>query len=470
MSSDLLHRPVRVVEVPFGDPAPPAPERLPLGWAQWAIWRAIRRTVPDDAYFNVSRVVPVSGRVADASVTAVARAVAALVERHEALRTRLCDLGEHPEQDVHAGGVLGVDVDEGGPVDADARATAQHRELSAARFDHVGEWPVRVVLIAAQGRVTHAVLVFSHVAVDGNGADVVARELRLLLLRGKLPPLSAVSPRRIVARQHSAAGARMSAAAVDHWIDGYSRIPPVAFPLRPGTQQTPRFWSGLLTSPALDAASGVLAARHRTSTSTVLLTAASAVVAVTGGHPTVGVHVIVNNRFATDLRDSVAMLSLDGLFVVDVPAGSTLEGLLAAARGPALRAYRHAQYDVPALTEALAECSRRRAAEIDPQCCFNDQRVVDGAAARWAKDDDVASRLTDLGAATTFEWRHKQETLNCGSCFHVVSTPSGLGLAFTADTARVPPDGIRAVLFAVEQMVTRAAAGTEPAHAQQRSH
>lgn len=469
MTDGLLHRPVQVVEMPFGDPSAAAPERLALGWAQWAIWRAIRDTVPDDAYFNIGRIVRVPERVADASATVVTHAVVALVERHEALRTRLCDPGAHPEQGVHAGGVLEanvveVNVVEGGPADdaaATARAAEQHRELVATRFDPVGQWPVRVSLIVARGRVTHVVLVFSHIAVDGHGADVVARELRLLLLRGTLPRLSARTPRQIVARQHSAAGARMSAAAVDHWVDGYSRIPPAAFPLRPGTQQAPRFWSGLLTSPALDAAAGVLAARHRTSTSTVLLTAVSAVVAATGGHPTTGVHVIVNNRFAPDLRDSVAMLSLDGLFVLDVPVGSTLDGLLAAARGPALRAYRHAQYDVLAMTEALAECGRRRAVEIDPQCCFNDQRVVDGAgSARWASADDVASRLAELGAATTFAWRHKQESLNCGSCFHVMSTPTGLGLAFTADTARVPPDRIRAVLFAVEHAVIRTAAGS----------
>jgi hypothetical protein len=462
--SGLLQRPLRVVEVPFGDPGGAPPERLPLGWAQWAIWRAIRATAPDDAYFNIGRVVPVAARIADAGVAAVARAVAVLVERHEALRTRLCDPGEHPEQGVHTGGVLRVDVvevDPLDPVDAAARAAERHRELAAVRFDHVVDWPVRVSLVVAQNRVTHVVLVLSHVAVDGHGADVVARELRLLLLRGTLPPLSARTPRQVVAHQRSTAGARMSAAAVEQWVESYSRMPPTAFPPHPGTRLTPRFWSGLLTSPALEAAAGVLAARHRCSTSTVLLTAVSAVVAATGGHPTAGVHVIVNNRFAPELRDTVAMLSLDGLFVLDVPAGSTLDDLLVAARGPALRAYRHAQYDVPAMTAALAACGRRRGVGIDPQCCFNDQRVVDGAgSARRAGEDDVAARLAGLRAATTFVWRHKQESLNCGSCFHVVSTPAGLGLALTADTVRLSPERIRAALLAVEHIVIRAAVGS----------
>ncbi|MFD0889811.1 hypothetical protein ACFQ08_35170, partial [Streptosporangium algeriense] len=61
----------------------------PLTWGQRAIWDAIRKTAPDDHYFNFGRVLAVPRRARPLTVARAAEVLGALVERHESLRTRM---------------------------------------------------------------------------------------------------------------------------------------------------------------------------------------------------------------------------------------------------------------------------------------------------------------------------------------------------------------------------------------------
>ncbi|PWS46812.1 non-ribosomal peptide synthetase condensation domain protein, partial [Streptomyces sp. ZEA17I] len=84
--------------------------RAPLTWGQRAIWHAIRRTAPNDHYFNIGRVLPLADRGRPATVAGATAALTALVERHESLRTRLelsAD-GTEAAQDLAATGSLPV--------------------------------------------------------------------------------------------------------------------------------------------------------------------------------------------------------------------------------------------------------------------------------------------------------------------------------------------------------------------------
>lgn len=70
--------------------------RAPLTWGQRAIWHAIRRTAPNDHYFNIGRVLPLADRGRPATVAEAVRALGGLMGRHEALRTRLEAPGGRP--------------------------------------------------------------------------------------------------------------------------------------------------------------------------------------------------------------------------------------------------------------------------------------------------------------------------------------------------------------------------------------
>ncbi|XQE88028.1 condensation domain-containing protein [Streptomyces microflavus] len=442
--------------------------RAPLTWGQRAIWHAIRRTAPNDHYFNIGRVLPLADRGRPATVADAVRALGALMERHEALRTRLELLADGQEtaagQRLAATGRLPVTLAHArDPADAERTAHALLDRLSATRFAYTSEWPVRAALVAVGDRVTHAVLVLCHLAADGHGAEVLVRDLRLLVRRGSAGRPPAATPLDLAREQHGDAGRRRGAAALAHWEAGYRAAPATMFP-EPVAAPAPRFWTGRIVSPALARAVAAVATAHRVSGSTVLLTAAAVLVAAGQGHRTAAVMPIVGNRTAAGHRDLVTTLSQDGLFVLDLAAAGTPEpsftDLLPAAYRSALRSYRAAVYD-PVEWDALGERLRtERGAEVHPYCCFNDMRLVERPAPPGPAP--TAAELAELGGRTVFGFPATQERVACRYCLHITEECDALAVSLTADTAYLPPETIRAHLYGIEELVVTAAAGRSP--------
>ncbi|GAA3123798.1 hypothetical protein [Streptosporangium carneum] len=134
----------------------------PLTWGQRAIWDAIRKTAPDDHYFNFGRVLEVPRRARPLTVARAAEVLGALVERHESLRTRLGpgprpgtetgpETGPEPEpsQVLAAGGSIPITISDGDP-------ELLLRRLAETAFDYTGEWPLRVGLVVAGDPAEHA--------------------------------------------------------------------------------------------------------------------------------------------------------------------------------------------------------------------------------------------------------------------------------------------------------------------------
>ncbi|MGA6174811.1 condensation domain-containing protein [Streptomyces sp. NPDC012600] len=440
--------------------------RAPLTWGQRAIWHAIRRTAPNDHYFNIGRVLPLADRGRPATVAEAVRAVAALMERHEALRTRLelsSDGGE-AAQDLAATGTLPVTLAHA-PDEAEAERTAHVLldRLSATRFAYASEWPVRAALVAVGDRVTHAVLVLCHLAADGHGAEVLVRDLRLLVRRGSAGRPPATTPLDLAREQHGETGRRRGAAALAHWEAGYRAAPATMFPAPVAEPRAPRFWTGRIVSPALARAVAAVATAHRVSGSTVLLTAAAVLVAAGQGHRTAAVMPIVGNRTSAAHRDLVTTLSQDGLFVLDTGTPQdtpTFTDLLPTAYRAALRAYRAAVYD-PVEWDALGERLRTESGtEVHPYCCFNDMRLVERPAPPGPAP--TAAGLAELRDRTVFGFPATQERVACRYCLHITEEGDALAVSLTADTVYLPPEMIRAHLYGIEELVVASASGRAP--------
>ncbi|WP_214110874.1 condensation domain-containing protein [Acrocarpospora catenulata] len=405
----------------------------PLTWGQRAIWEAIERTAPDDHYFNFGRIVQLGAR--PASVSGALWALARLVERHESLRTRIVD----GRQALAAAGeltvVLGADPD------------ALLAELTATAFDYAREWPLRVGLVTTGAEVTHIVLAFCHHAADGLGAEEAVRDLRLLLLRGEPRGSRPPQPLDIARWQSSPEGRRVAEEAAWHWEREHRRIPPTMFQLPSGAGESPPIWRAVLRSPAVDLAAQRIAVQHGTSTSNVLLTAVTALVAEMTGHETVAMLPIVSNRFRADTRGAVSTLSQEGLFVLDVEKVPFAE-LLALARPAALRAYRSAYHDPADRARVLAEVGEDRGTPVHPWCCFNDMRFADHAVYR---DDALIRRA--LGESS-LSWPMSQEQLNCRFCVHVSGT---MEVSVTADTRWLSRADMERFLRGLEDRLVEAA-------------
>ncbi|GHJ47708.1 hypothetical protein Cs7R123_50500 [Catellatospora sp. TT07R-123] len=436
----------------------------PLTWGQYAIWAAIGRTAPHDHYFNLTRVLTPPDRCRPLGVDDALARIGAALSRHPTLRTRI--VPQDPAAQVHPGGPvrqeiiaeLAVDVRtvEAADDDAAAQTAADLAEqLAATAFGYGTEAPVRLGLVLVGGAVARVALALCHLATDGHGADILVRDLRLGLL-GRTGPAPG-DPAVVVAEEASAAGRDRSDGVVAAWHDAYLALPPSMFPTVRAQPQPVRWWVGRLTSPALGLAAAALAARHRTSVSSVLLAATAALVGADGAGDRAAVLTIVGNRFDPARRDLVATLSQEGLFTLDTTADDFAD-LLRPAWRESLRAYRSGYYDQAALDAALARVGQRRGETIHPMCCFNDMRLVDlppGPA-------PTAEQVHAARSATVFAWAPPQPQVGCRFCAHVTAAGPALTYQVTGDTRYLPPKRIEAFALALEDLVVSAVDGPAP--------
>ncbi|WP_214102642.1 condensation domain-containing protein [Acrocarpospora catenulata] len=426
----------------------------PLTWGQQGIWEAMGRNPP--GHFNIGRVLMVPRRGGVEAVEA-ARAVGRLVERHEALRTRVVVTGE-PRQVVSAAGRIPlrvVEAEPGGDTAAEMLA-----EIAAEEFDHAVEWPIRVGLVTSGGRVRWVVLVLSHLAADGHATEIVVRDMRRLLRQGSIGGPSPAQPLDLAYDQR-ARGARRTSGAVAFWTGQYERLPPATFtPDYPGRGHRRL----RLTSETLAVAVDRLAARHQVSSSTVLLAATAALVGARTGNAAVALSTVVGNRFSNGLREMVTTLDQLGLFVLDLDGGPSLDELVPRAWRAALTAYRHAYYEQPELDRALARLGEDRGAELNPYGCFNDVR----RAASAPKPSPNVPKATDTqnvhnGSAdknSRLDRLPAPEGLRCRFCLLVLDHEEDTGavvLQLTADTRCLPPEQVEGFLPELENLVLAAA-------------
>lgn len=316
----------------------------PLTWGQ----RHVLRT--GDAAAPQVRVVPVP----DLPVPRASDALARLVSRHEALRTRLT--GED-EQRVLDTGTLSVELVRCGPGES-MYAAEQARERLGGPFDR-GDWPLRAALVAVGDAVRHAVLVVCPFAVDHDGMELVAKDLALLL-RGAIPARSAPQPADDARLQRSAHGARLTGSAIRFWTEELGRLEPATAGAR-GERRT-----ASLRSVAMDTAVHSIAGRHGVSASTVYLAATAGLLGALTGARVAGLRTVVSNRFYPDRRDVVAAIAQDGVLVLDL-AAPTFGDLVQSARRETMRSHRFARYDPDLLADAVSAA---------PFACFDDSRLL----------------------------------------------------------------------------------------------
>ncbi|BCJ68625.1 condensation domain-containing protein [Polymorphospora rubra] len=440
--------------------AAPTPS-APITWGQRALWMAILRKPEYQPNINLRRVVTVPRRApAD-----VLRAIGALLTRHSSLRTRLRTVDGDLRQDVVDNGthpVLLVPADvtaDGVPVDVGAADVARVADETAARlastaFDHAEELPQRIALVLVAGRVRQVVIVFSHTTVDFRAAELVLRDLRLLLLRGAIDSPAGLQSVDVARREHDAGARRRGERAVARWVDGYGRLPRETLP-EVGPPLSPRFRRGVLVSAAADTAVRMIANRHQVTSSTVILAATSLVLATWSGNDVVGVYTMVSNRSLPGYDEAIAKLNQLGMVVVDLADRPTFADLLPRVWSAAMNAYRSAYYDPADMRTAFEAAGYPYATGINAHCYLNDIRLATDA--DLFGHDTSPARVRAALAESSFNWAESFDAFTWRTRLEIVDRPGGLGLALTADTAHLPPDRAERLLRDLDRLLVEAA-------------
>jgi hypothetical protein len=424
----------------------------PLTHGQQYIWRSLRLKAVDDQP-NPVVAVRLHG---DVRLSAVADAVTALMSAYESLRTRLATGADGSVQQVVVGaGALRIDLFE----DAEADA-CDERELAfrwgGTGFDHFTDFPLRVNVVARDGRIRWLVVTVSHLAADMHGLDIVIGFLLRALSGETAEVLRSVTGRHPLdqaAYEVSATGRRRAQRSLDFWEQQLRRFP--RFTLSARSPSTPRYWRGLLTSPAMAQAVPVLAERSGVSPSAVVL---AALALSFRGRDTgdYAMTVVYGNRHAPELAGSVMNLP-QRVPVVVSPDPHGFAATARSAHAQALRAYRHAQYPPDALAALIREVSAERGCELSVPT-FNSH--VDNDAWAQAELGLTADGLMGLTARTTFRWTERFPDDIEKVRFVDLYEPDTISLY--ADTCYVTPEENERLLRETERILVDAALDARP--------
>lgn len=414
-----------------------------LTWGQQEIWAPMELTGASITMGGVTRLPP------GVTLVVVAAILRYVMSRHPSLRTRfeLDSEGRPCRQVLSSSGEISLEI-----VDAtgDPAVTAEetlHR-YRTTDFDHAHEWPVRMAVVRWQGELTHVVTVYSHLAIDAGGLDVLRADLALNgpLAIGAVaehPSPSAMPPLEQARRQREPAGLRRSETALRYWESLLLSIPPRRF--HPAQEREPRYWAASYDSPAAMLAIRRIASRMGVDTGPVVLAAfAVALASVTDSHPSV-MQVVVNNRFRPSLAQTVSPVNQTGLCVIDV-AGVSFDEVVTRAFQSSVAAHKYAYYDAAARNALIARLG------VDVACFVNDRR-------RPTKSEPVPdeAEVHEALSRGEFRWAHRQSRPTDRCFLDIDDRADTLACTLAVDTRYVSPEELETCLRRIESVVVRAA-------------
>ncbi len=171
--------------------AQPRPDALPLSYAQERLWLLEQIGGLSSAY-NLAAAVRLRGALDGA---ALERSFAAIVGRHEALRTRFAVVNESPAQVINPAGSFELAIEDLSELPEGERAAAARQRigvLAQRRFDLERGPLFRAHLLRLSAEEHIAVVVMHHIVSDGWSTGVLIREVGALYAafsQGRASPL-----------------------------------------------------------------------------------------------------------------------------------------------------------------------------------------------------------------------------------------------------------------------------------------
>jgi hypothetical protein len=402
------------------------------------------------------------------SVDDVAAAASVLIARHESLRTTYLP-GEPPRQRVAASGVQMLEVcslGEGqwGPMDRSAVAEALVRWMRES--PDPARRPVRIVMAIAHGpgdRVIACAAGFTHVAVDQGSIEILKRDFAGLLSdparrqagRPGHQPLDQAELEATPAERHRAD------VALAYQREQTRRMHGFLYAL-PGAGSGGEALAVELSSVAAAMAVRRVAARTRTSRSSVLLAAIAAAVARRANYPGLAFPVLSSNRFERHLVNYVGTLAQGSIATIET-GGRSFDELVRHTWTRVVEASRHARYDT-AKRDAINELiEHERGLRFRFPPLFNN--LVPESWSGLTAGIGFHPQETGVALARTeLRWRPMPGTsMDEGTPFQFRLNQIDGCLRLDVWSALLPQAELESVLLAVERLLAAAAHGDVPA-------
>jgi hypothetical protein len=323
-----------------------------------------------------------------------------------------------------------------------------------ARFDFHSDWPLRMAVLMHRGACAYLVWALSHLAADGGGH---------LLLGADLKAGADGGPRRtqlpdIAHSEQTPQLRQLSSRTMRHWESQLRHIPAQTFgePVKPEGPE-PRYWQARFRSQAAHLAMLAIAKRTGTDASRVTLALiATAIARATGVRP-LTLKVMVNNRFRPGLADVIAPIAQNSVVTIDV-ADTTVDEVVARARGASLAAGMRAYYDPDDLREVMARMDAERGYPAGVTCRVNDQRAMIMRAEEADGPGEVTpEQVAGALAETSLTWLGQRDNMHEQANILIENQPGVLSLHMLWDRWSLADGQVETLLRGVEQVAVEAA-------------
>ncbi|HVV22894.1 MAG TPA: condensation domain-containing protein [Pseudonocardiaceae bacterium] len=377
----------------------------------------------------------------------VTAALAVLLARHEALRTRF----PSDTQEVLGSGTLLVEVHRDG-ADADSLVAT----LRSRGVDFRTGLPLRVAVAVDGDTVAAVVAVYSHMAVDFGSMALIGRQFTELV---GSPAAHVVGepghqPLDQAAVERSPRGSRAAEAALRYWESLLRTAPQAVYPVPPPARPGTGLRICVLESPAAGVALGTVSARTKSSPQVVLLAAVCAVLGWRTGTSRCVFASVSGNRFRLRLREYVGSLAQDGLLALDVDA-SSFDELVARAARATLAANTHSMFDAPRLWRIIDEVGHDRGTAFTRDFSLND------LSSHLPFPEPSVDAAGDATGPTVVRWTESADFPVVMMCNPAKLAPE-LMLALTVDLRHVGEAETELLLRGVERLLVAAAAENVP--------
>ena len=434
--------------------AGPQAGTLPLTWGQKAILQDMRDS-GNQFSMGGRYELPEGSSVGDAAAR-----LSGLVGRHASLRMRLrADDAGQPCQEIAGSGDIGLDIlavpDDADRADVTRYAADLMETWPLAPFDFHSDWPLRMAVLKHRGACAYLVWALSHLAADGGGH---------LLLGADLKAGADGGPRRtqipdIAHSEQTPQLRQLSSRTMRHWESQLRHIPAQTFgePVTPEDRAGPRFWQARFRSPATHLAMLAIAKRTGTDASRVTLALiATAIARATGVQP-LTLKVMVNNRFRPGMADVIAPIAQNSVVTIDV-ADTTVDEVVARARGASLTAGMRAYYDPDDLREVMARLDAERGYPAGVTCRVNDQRaMIMRAEEADGRGEVTPEQVAGKLAETSLTWLGQRDNMHEQANILIENRPGVLSLHMLWDRWSLTDGQVEALLRGVEQVAVEAA-------------
>ncbi|MEU3522502.1 non-ribosomal peptide synthase/polyketide synthase [Streptomyces sp. NPDC038707] len=324
---------------------------LPLSFAQQRLW-FLDRLRPGDARYNSAVAVRFTGAL---DHEALGAALAAVVARHEALRTTFEETDGRPAQRVHPAGPIPLPVRDTSDLDADLLAEY------ARPFD-LRHGPLLRALLLRESPTAHVLLLTAHhIVTDGWSMGVVLDELCTAYdasARGAapgLPPVPTQYPDFAVWQRAQFSGSRLDRE-LAHWKGRLAGTVAPELPLdRPRRgEEAGEGAVHTFTVPApLTARLRDLAAERHSTLHTALVAAVQALLARWSGQDDIAVGSLTPGRPRTDLERTVGFFVNTVVLRTPVDTAASFRDLLTKAADTVSDAFAHGDTPFERIVEAV---------------------------------------------------------------------------------------------------------------------